>query len=80
MVAGLDAVWPDVAEIEGTEPAAAFAEAMRFVDHVLELAGLERPDVPPAGGRGRDGIHTQPFAALLDEMQGLARAHPMGRW
>jgi ring-1,2-phenylacetyl-CoA epoxidase subunit PaaC len=80
MVAGLDAVWPFVAELEGTEPASAFAEAMRAVDTVLELAGLERPDVAPAGGRGREGRHTEPFVTLLEEMQGLARAHPRGRW
>jgi ring-1,2-phenylacetyl-CoA epoxidase subunit PaaC len=80
MIAGLDVVWPDVAELDGTQPATAFAEAMRLVDQVLALAGLDRPDVAAANGRGRDGIHTESFAALLDEMQGLARQHPMGRW
>ena len=80
MIAGLRVVWPDVAELAGTDPADAFDEAMRVVDQVLDAAGLERPDVPSADGRGRDGIHTELFAALLDEMQGLARQHPMGRW
>ncbi len=80
MIAGLRDVWPDVAELQGTDPADAFDEAMRVVDQVLDAAGLERPDVASADGRGRDGIHTEPFPALLDEMQGLARAHPMGRW
>ena len=74
MVAGLDAVWPDVADLEDS------AEAMRFVDQVLDLAGLAQPDVTPAGGRGREGRHTEPFHVLLDDMQGLAREHPMGRW
>jgi ring-1,2-phenylacetyl-CoA epoxidase subunit PaaC len=80
MAAGLDAVWPDVAELAGTEPTEAFDDAMRAVDHVLDLAGLERPDVQPNGGRGRDGVHTEAFVALLAEMQGLAREHPLGRW
>lgn len=80
MVAGLRTVWPDVAELGGTDPADAFDEAMRVIDQVLEAAGLERPDVSAAEGRGRDGIHTESFPTLLGEMQGLARAHPMGRW
>jgi ring-1,2-phenylacetyl-CoA epoxidase subunit PaaC len=80
VIAGLMAVWPDVAELSGTDPADAFDEAMRVVDQVLEAAGLERPDVPSAEGRGRHGIHTESFPALLGEMQGLAREHPMGRW
>lgn len=80
MIAGLRVVWPDVAELAGTDPAEAFDEAMHVVDQVLEAAGLERPDVPSADGRGRDGIHTESFAALLGDMQGLAREHPMGRW
>ncbi len=80
MIAGMDTVWPDVAELVGTEPADAFDEAMRVVDQVLDRAGLPVPTVPSAGGRGRDGVHTDGFAGLLDEMQGLAREHPMGRW
>jgi ring-1,2-phenylacetyl-CoA epoxidase subunit PaaC len=80
MIAGLRVVWPDVVEFAGTDPADAFDEAMRVVDQVLDAAGLDRPDVPPAEGRGRDGIHTESFPELLGEMQGLAREHPMGRW
>jgi ring-1,2-phenylacetyl-CoA epoxidase subunit PaaC len=80
MIAGMGVVWPDVAELGGTDPADAFDEAMRVVDQVLDAAGLERPDVPVAHGRGRHGVHTEAFAQLLGEMQGLAREHPMGRW
>jgi ring-1,2-phenylacetyl-CoA epoxidase subunit PaaC len=80
MVAGLADVWPDVAELAGTEPSIAFDDAMGAVDHVLDLAGLERPDVASAHGQGRRGVHTASFGALLTEMQGLAREHPMGRW
>jgi ring-1,2-phenylacetyl-CoA epoxidase subunit PaaC len=80
MIAGLADVWPDVAELAGTDPAEAFDDAMRVVDQVLETAGQDRPDVHSAVGRGRDGIHTESFPALLGELQGLARQHPMGRW
>ena len=80
MIAGLREVWPDVPELEGTDPSDAFDEAMGVVDQVLDAAGLKRPDVSPAGGRGRDGVHAETFSAFLAEMQGLAREHPMGRW
>lgn len=80
MGAGLAEVWPEVAELEGTDPSGAFGEAMGIVDQVLDAAGLQRAPVAPAGGRGRDGVHTEAFSALLAEMQGLAREHPMGRW
>jgi ring-1,2-phenylacetyl-CoA epoxidase subunit PaaC len=80
MIAGLETVWPDVAELSGTDPTDAFDDAMRVIDQVLDAAGLERPDIASAAGGGRDGIHTDGFPALLEEMQGLAREHPMGRW
>ena len=80
MISGLREVWPDVPELQGTEPAEAFEDAMEAVDHVLDLAGLGRPYVSFSDGRGRDGVHTEAFAQLLGEMQGLAREHPMGRW
>lgn len=80
MITGMESVWPDVPELEATEPIDAFAEAMRVVDQVLDAAGLARPDVVAADGGGRAGTHTEPFDELLTEMQGLARAHPMGRW
>ena len=80
MIAGLREVWPDVPELEGTDPSSAFGRAMDDVDQVLHAAGLERPDVPSSGGQGRDGVHTGAFASLLADLQGLAREHPMGRW
>jgi ring-1,2-phenylacetyl-CoA epoxidase subunit PaaC len=80
MIAGLRTVWPDVAELRGTDPGEAFGDAMRVIAQVLDAAGLDRPAVPSADGGGRDGIHTEGFAALINEMQGLAREHPMGRW
>jgi ring-1,2-phenylacetyl-CoA epoxidase subunit PaaC len=80
MIGGLREIWPDVAELQGTDPKEAFDDAMRAVDHVLDLAGLDRPSVGSSMGRGRDGTHTEAFVALLAEMQSLAREHPLGRW
>ena len=80
MISGLLEVWPDVPELEGTDPSSAFAQAMDDVDQVLHAAGVERPDVPASGGQGREGVHTEAFDSLLADLQGLAREHPMGRW
>ena len=92
MIAGLQDVWPAVAELGevhdvqrrlpgvAADHAAAFGEAMSVIRQVLATAGLEQPDVAPAAGGGRDGRHGEPFAALLAELQILARAHPEGRW
>ena len=57
MIAGLRDVWPDVAELQGTDPAEAFDEAMQVVDQVLDAAGLERPDV---AARRRSGTRRCP--------------------
>jgi ring-1,2-phenylacetyl-CoA epoxidase subunit PaaC len=51
---------------------------------VLEASRVETPSVaqvgPVAGGRGRDGRHTEALSHLLAEMQSVARAHPQGTW
>ena len=44
-----------------------------------------RGDADPPGGRdrgtgGRRGVHTAAMAPLLEDMQGLARAHPGATW
>ncbi len=92
MTAGLAAVWPAAAELGevhdverrlpgvSAEARAARDAAMEVIEQVLRMAGLDRPDVPAAAGGGRDGIHGEPFADLLAEMQSIAREHPMGRW
>ena len=50
------------------------------IDSVLAEATLARPEVSPAGGGGRDGIHTEQMGYLLAEMQHLARSHPGATW
>ena len=96
LVAGLRTVWPTYAELSrptqvetlaaeqrfGVDPAVLTDDVDAVVDHVLATAGLERPDLPPAGtgAMGRNGRHTEEMGRLLAEMQVVARAHPMGKW
>ncbi|MDX6324103.1 MAG: ring,2-phenylacetyl-CoA epoxidase subunit PaaC [Nocardioidaceae bacterium] len=62
------------------DPAEVWGDAARQLAGVLVEAGLERP----AGGAsvlsGRVGRHSPWLPDLLAELQGLARAHPEGRW
>jgi len=65
----------------GVDPAGLRAQCHEVLDTVLTAAQLELPD----GGRmdgpgGRAGVHTESMGPMLAEMQGLARAHPMGLW
>ena len=95
MQAGVDAVWPYVAELFETDDIeqalvqqgiAADAPSLRaewdqYVDGVLAEATLSRPPAAsPASGGGRRGVHTPDLAALLDTMQQLHRAHPGVTW
>lgn len=98
MIDAVGTVWPYVAELSqphpleeqlshddvAADPAQAWSRAAEHIDTVLCAAGLDRPEVSPAGplpGRsGRDGVHTEYLAHLLDQMQSVARAHPMARW
>ena len=94
LLAALDRLWGLRAELATAHPTeralaaagvavdpAAVAEAVDDVlDQVLVAAGVDRPAVPPVAGRGRDGEHTPALAAMLAEMQEVARAHPEGTW
>ncbi|MGE3284657.1 MAG: 1,2-phenylacetyl-CoA epoxidase subunit PaaC [Pseudonocardia sp.] len=96
MQAGLDAVWPYVAELFRTgeleralpgiavDPADTRAEFDAVLDEVLVRATLRRPSVPPVGtigGRGgRQGMHTEHLGHVLATMQSLARRHPGATW
>jgi ring-1,2-phenylacetyl-CoA epoxidase subunit PaaC len=59
-------------------------DVRRTLAEVLQMAGLELPEVtsigPFAGRAGRDGFHTESLSRLLSEMQSVARAHPEGLW
>ena len=43
-------------------------------------ATLTVPEVAPAVGGGRRGLHTEDLGYLLAEMQHLARSHPGATW
>ncbi|MGN6127477.1 MAG: 1,2-phenylacetyl-CoA epoxidase subunit PaaC [Humibacter sp.] len=92
MQAGIDAMWPFVDELFRAD---ASADALggvavppetlrdtfdRTVPEVIRESGLEVPEVQPARGGGRDGVHTEAFGHLLAEMQVLARQHPGVTW
>ena len=47
---------------------------------VVEEATLAVPDVAPARGGGRTGLHTEEMGYLLAEMQHLTRSHPGATW
>jgi ring-1,2-phenylacetyl-CoA epoxidase subunit PaaC len=56
-----------------------FDSVMTEVFHAAELPHPSVADAPDGGGH-RDGNHTDAMAALLGEMQSLARQHPTGVW
>jgi ring-1,2-phenylacetyl-CoA epoxidase subunit PaaC len=90
MQAALDAEWPFVEELfeplpEGLEGVAVDPVALREpvladVRRVVEHATLSVPDVRPALGGGRKGLHTEHLGYLLAEMQHLHRSHPGATW
>ncbi|MEV6603734.1 1,2-phenylacetyl-CoA epoxidase subunit PaaC [Kutzneria sp. NPDC051319] len=84
---GLDAVWPYVGElfaghaVDMVDPASVRGEFDAVIDQVLAAAGLDRPEsVGVEQVLGRDGEHTEALAAMLAEMQSVARAHPGATW
>jgi len=93
MIAGLERVWPLVAELftpheverrlagVAVDPASARSEVDEVLTQVLKASALERPSVAPVEGRtGRDGVHTEAMGDLLAEMQHLARSLPGATW
>ena len=93
--AGADAVWPLLADLftatdvetrltaagVAVDPADLRDEVHGVLTMVLERATLTVPawpaDAPP---RGRLGEHGPELAALLADLQGLARQHPAATW
>jgi len=90
MQAALDAEWPFADELFGpldpalagrvADPAALRDPVLDDVRRVVTDATLSVPDVAPAYGRGRDGLHTEHLGHLLAEMQHLHRSYPGASW
>lgn len=94
MQAGLDRMWPFIAELFTSDDVervlteqgvAVDVSTLRAgweetVGAVLEEATLERPDASWTARGGRRGLHTESFGYLLAEMQHLHRSHPGARW
>jgi len=63
-------------------------EFVAVIEQVREAATLRQPGggvdtsglEPVEAGGGRDGVHGPELVAILDEMQGLARAMPGSTW
>ncbi len=90
MQAALDAEWPYVDELFGllgpalaggvADPAALRTPVLDDVRRVVAEATLSVPEVAPAVGGGRDGLHTEHLGHLLADMQHLHRSHPGATW
>jgi ring-1,2-phenylacetyl-CoA epoxidase subunit PaaC len=90
MQAALDAEWPFLDELftpldpaltgRVTEPATLRDAVLTDVRRVAAEATLTLPDVAPALGGGRQGLHTEHLGYLLAEMQHLHRSHPGVTW
>jgi ring-1,2-phenylacetyl-CoA epoxidase subunit PaaC len=93
MQAALDAEWPFVEELfealpEGddgllgvaVDPVGLREPVLADLGRVVQQATLTPPDVRPALGGGRQGLHTEHLGYLLAEMQHLHRSHPGATW
>ena len=84
--AALDAEWPYLDELfRPVDGAVVAPESLRAavlvkVEAVLGEATLTVPQVAPARGGGRQGLHTEELGYLLAEMQHLHRSHPGATW
>jgi ring-1,2-phenylacetyl-CoA epoxidase subunit PaaC len=94
MQAGLEVVWPYVAELfESDDLTRSLAEdgiavdpvelagpALDYVRQIVEQATLTLPDSAARPTGGRRGVHTEQMGYILAEMQHLARSHPGAQW
>jgi ring-1,2-phenylacetyl-CoA epoxidase subunit PaaC len=90
MQAALDAEWPYVDELFApldaslagrvADPAIVREPVLSDLRRVVAEATLTLPDVQPAVGGGRAGLHTEHLGHLLAEMQHLHRSHPGATW
>jgi ring-1,2-phenylacetyl-CoA epoxidase subunit PaaC len=79
MQCATDALVPLAAELRDAEPGTA-AAFDALVSDVFAEATLVLPSPAPVELRGRSGQHTPALAALLDELQVVARTHPEASW
>ena len=90
MQGALDAEWPYVDELFApldpalagrvVDPRSLRRAVLDDLTRVVETATLTVPDVAPALGGGREGLHTEHLGHLLAEMQHLHRSHPGAAW
>jgi ring-1,2-phenylacetyl-CoA epoxidase subunit PaaC len=90
MQGALDAEWPYVDELFApldpalagrvVDPSSLRSAVLDDLTRVVESATLTVPDVAPALGGGREGLHTEHLGHLLAEMQHLHRSHPGATW
>ncbi len=94
MQAALDAEWPFLDELfdsstvdaglvadgVAADPAALREAVLARLERVITAATLSVPEVAPAVGGGRSGLHTEELGYLLAEMQHLTRSHPGVTW
>jgi ring-1,2-phenylacetyl-CoA epoxidase subunit PaaC len=90
MQGALDAEWPYVDELFApldpalagrvVDPRSLRSAVLDDLTRVVETATLTVPDVAPALGGGREGLHTEHLGHLLAEMQHLHRSHPGATW
>jgi ring-1,2-phenylacetyl-CoA epoxidase subunit PaaC len=93
--AGVDAVWPLLAELftptdveqrlaaagVAVDPAGVRGEVQSVLTQVLDQATLQLPGWPAdRSSLGRAGEHGPELTALLADLQGLAREHPAATW
>ncbi len=90
MQAALDAEWPYIEELfeplpdgldgVAVDPVGLREPVLADLSRVVHQATLTAPDVRPALGGGRQGLHTEHLGYLLAEMQHLHRSHPGATW
>jgi ring-1,2-phenylacetyl-CoA epoxidase subunit PaaC len=90
MQAAVDAEWPFAEELftpldpglagRVADPGLLRDPVLTDVRRVVAEATLSLPEVAPALGGGRDGLHTEHLGYLLAEMQHLHRSHPGATW
>lgn len=90
--AALTAEWPYVEELfepvdaglvadgVAVDPGSLRSAVLTRVEEVVAEATLTVPQVAPAHGGGRRGLHTEELGYLLAEMQHLHRSHPGATW